>query len=192
MNPSQHDQNQESKQISTWAHRAWFGGGCAAALFSIAKSLKLFSDAPTSSWPWFTSTITAFAAYVAADLGTGIYHWSIDNYGSPKTPFFGSQIEGFLGHHQRPWVITKVQVAYNLHHAAAPVAVILFPISVLSGDPIMLMFLGVFGSSVIFNQQFHAWSHNPKGQLPAVVVALQDVGIILRRGGSRGTPLAAV
>ncbi|KAL8509978.1 hypothetical protein ACS0TY_016986 [Phlomoides rotata] len=149
MNPSQHDQNQESKQISTWAHRAWFGGGCAVALFSIAKSLKQFSAAPTSSWSWFTATITAFATYVATDLETGIYHWSIDNYGSPKTPFFGSQIEGFLGHHQRSWVITKVQVAYNLHHAAAPVAVILFPISVLSGDPIMLMFLGVFGSSVV-------------------------------------------
>lgn len=182
MKPSSQHENQESRQISTWGHRAWFGSGCAAALFSIAKSIILFSDTPTSSQPWFTAPITALAAYVAADLGTGIYHWSIDNYGSPKTPFFGSQIKGFLGHHDRPWLITKVPVADNLHQAAAPVAVILFPISVLSGNPVMLMFLGVFGVSVIFSQQFHAWSHTPKAQLPAVVVALQDGGIILRRG----------
>lgn len=37
----------------------------------------------------------AFFGYEFADFGSGVYHWSLDNYGSEKTPVFGKQIEGF-------------------------------------------------------------------------------------------------
>ena len=33
--------------------------------------------------------------YEFADLGSGVYHWSMDNYGSKNTPIFGTQIEAF-------------------------------------------------------------------------------------------------
>jgi hypothetical protein len=35
------------------------------------------------------------AAYVLSDLGTGIYHWFVDNYGDGNTPVFGRQIAAF-------------------------------------------------------------------------------------------------
>ncbi len=50
-----------------------------------------------------------------ADFGTGVYHWSVDNYGSGATPIVGDQIAAFQGHHQRPWTITQRQFANNLH-----------------------------------------------------------------------------
>jgi hypothetical protein len=56
-------------------------------------------------------------AYVLADLGTGIYHWGVDNYGDGSTPVFGRQIAAFQGHHQRPWTITQREFCNNLHQA---------------------------------------------------------------------------
>nr|UDV78663.1 fatty acid desaturase 4.1 [Perilla frutescens] len=171
-------QNEESRHVSTWAHRAWFGGGCATMLFSIAKSLILTGR---GSRPWLESMLAAMAAYLVADLGAGIYHWAIDNYGSAQTPIFGSQIEGFQGHHQQPWLITKTQLANKLHITAAAVTVAAIPINVLCNEPVLLLFVGVFSACIIFSQQFHAWAHTPKGKLPPLVVALQDAGIILRQ-----------
>jgi hypothetical protein len=32
------------------------------------------------------------AAYLLSDLGTGVYHWGVDNYGDASTPIFGPQV----------------------------------------------------------------------------------------------------
>ena len=61
----------------------------------------------------------AFAAYVLSDLGTGVYHWGVDNYGDGKTPVFGRQIAAFQGHHQRPWTITQREFCNNVHQVRA-------------------------------------------------------------------------
>ncbi|EYU33633.1 hypothetical protein MIMGU_mgv1a021842mg [Erythranthe guttata] len=45
--PSPQQENQESWQISTWAHRAWFTSGCAAVLLSLSKSVLLTAGAST-------------------------------------------------------------------------------------------------------------------------------------------------
>ena len=65
--------------------------------------------------PDFTSTLCLSVLAVSADFGTGVYHWSVDNYGSGATPIVGDQIAAFQGHHQRPWTITQRQFANNLH-----------------------------------------------------------------------------
>ena len=44
-----------------------------------------------------------------------MYHWGVDNYGDGSTPIFGSQIVGFQGHHQWPWVITQREFCNNMH-----------------------------------------------------------------------------
>ncbi|KAI3466236.1 hypothetical protein Pfo_022899 [Paulownia fortunei] len=176
--PSQNE-NQESWQVSTWAHRAWFTSGCASVVISLSKSLLLTARTPKSTWPWLESMFAALIGYVAADLGTGIYHWAIDNYGSAETPVFGSQIEAFQGHHEQPWAITKRQLANNLYISAALVTAAVLPINILSSDPVLLGFVGVFAGCIMFSQQFHAWAHTPKGKLPPLVAALQDAGIIV-------------
>lgn len=55
------------------------------------------------------------------------------------------------------------------------------PVTLLSGDAVLLAFVGVFAGCVMFTQQFHAWAHTPKGKLPPLLAALQDAGIMLPR-----------
>lgn len=62
-----------------------------------------------------SSGVIAASVWYCADFGTGVYHWSVDNYGSGATPIVGDQIAAFQGHHQRPWTITQRQFANNLH-----------------------------------------------------------------------------
>ena len=82
-----------------------------------------------------------------ADFATGVYHWSVDNYGSGATPIVGDQIAAFQGHHQRPWTITQREFAN--------------------------CFIATFVFMVAMSQQFHAWGHMKKSDLPAAVLALQ-------------------
>lgn len=169
--------NDPRKIVSTWYHHAWLASGCFSVLISLAKSITGASSSRTR----FELITSGLVGYVMADLATGIYHWAIDNYGCAKTPIFGSQIESFQVHHQIPWTITTRPVAYNLHVLAQGVTFMVLPVTLLSNDPVLLGFLGVFGGCVIFCQQFHAWAHGGKAKLPRLVVALQDAGIIVPR-----------
>lgn len=63
-------------------------------------------------------------AYLLSDLGTGIYHWGVDNYGDGNTPVFGRQIAAFQGHHQRPWTITQREFCNNLHQVRASCSIL--------------------------------------------------------------------
>ncbi|KAL3733527.1 hypothetical protein ACJRO7_022964 [Eucalyptus globulus] len=98
--------------------------------------------------------------YVLADLGSGVYHRGIDNYGDASTPVFGAQIEAFL-----PWTITRRQAANNLHALARAVAFVVGPIEFICNDPAMLGFVAC-----------HSWVHITKSKLPPLMVALQASG----------------
>lgn len=128
-----------------------------------------------------SSVLAAAAAYVLADFGTGVYHWAVDNYGDASTPIFGSQIDAFQGHHKRPWTITKREFANNIHALARPASFALFPFLLLPSNSVVDTFLGVFVACVVFSQQFHAWAHSKKKDLPALVVRLQDKGLLVSR-----------
>ena len=55
------------------------------------------------------------ASIILGDFGTGVFHWSVDNYGSIKTPVFGSVCAAFQGHHDTPWTITFRSFANNVY-----------------------------------------------------------------------------
>ena len=53
-------------------------------------------SACTPSLPLAAGLAAATAGGVLfADFGSGVYHWSMDNYGNSATPVFGKQIEAF-------------------------------------------------------------------------------------------------
>lgn len=164
---------------STWAHRAWLATGCTTVLATLANSAVASS---TGSHAWLEPVLAGYAGYVLSDLGSGVYHWAIDNYGGPRTPFFGSQIEAFQGHHKFPWTITRREFANNLHSLARAVAFAVLPFDLVCGDPTLLSFVGVFSGCVMFSQQFHAWAHMTRSKLPGVVVWLQECGALVARG----------
>ncbi|GBG00164.1 fatty acid desaturase chloroplastic [Raphidocelis subcapitata] len=164
---------------STAEHRAWTFGPMAlmGAALAVAGS---HVDGPGGA---LSAASAVLAAYVLSDLGTGVYHWSVDNYGDGSTPVFGRQIAAFQGHHVRPWTITQREFCNNVHQVFKPAA---YPAGgMLLLSPVLGVWPGFFLPSFLFlvcmSQQFHAWSHMKKSELPAAVVALQDAGVLIGR-----------
>ncbi|KAJ6753573.1 hypothetical protein OIU79_026410 [Salix purpurea] len=162
---------------STWSHRNWVATGCATVLVSLGKAIV----GAGHSHIWLEPMLAGYIGYVFADLGSGVYHWGIDNYGDGSTPFFGNQIEAFQGHHKWPWIITRRQFANNLHALARAVAFFVLPVDLVCNDPIVNAFVGVCSGCIMFSQQFHAWAHGTKSKLPPIVVAMQDAGLLVSR-----------
>uniref|UniRef100_A0A0D9X554 Lipid desaturase domain-containing protein n=1 Tax=Leersia perrieri TaxID=77586 RepID=A0A0D9X554_9ORYZ len=166
---------------STWQHRAWTLAGATAVLSSVTTSATTTS--PTSIAEPLAASLLA---YTLADLATGVYHWLIDNYGSPTTPLLGPQIAAFQGHHAHPSTITRRDFSNNLHSLARAVAFLLPPIdaalAAFTPDAASAhAFVGVFAASVAMSQQFHAWAHENPRRLPAGVAALQRAGVLVSR-----------
>ncbi|KAK9072278.1 hypothetical protein SSX86_008711 [Deinandra increscens subsp. villosa] len=163
---------------STWSHRAWVATGCTTVLATLASSVV----GSANEHMWIEPVLSGFMGYLFADLGSGVYHWGIDNYGDASTPVFGTQIDAFQGHHKWPWTITKRQFANNLHALARVVTYAVLPIDLLCHDqPVVMAFVGMASGCIMFSQQFHAWAHGTKSKLPPVVVALQDTGVLVSR-----------
>ncbi|KAH7292937.1 hypothetical protein KP509_28G004200 [Ceratopteris richardii] len=162
---------------STWEHRAWLATGNLAMIGLMAKAV----EASTTIADWGGMGAVSVAAYVIADLASGIYHWGIDNYGDASTPVFGSQIDAFQGHHKRPWTITKRQFSNNIHALARPAAFTIAPFLLLPGNAALDSFVAVFLACVVYSQQFHAWAHSKKKDVPEIVTKLQNAGLLVSR-----------
>lgn len=167
---------------SNWEHRAWTFGcmGLLAATWVQAVNQVLAAGAAGA---WSTFGLSFFAAYALADLGTGIYHWFVDNYGDGTTPVFGRQIAAFQGHHQRPWTITQREFCNNVHQVFKPAAfAAAFFLAISNLTPLWFnAWVAPFIFFVCMSQQFHAWSHMKKSELPGIVVALQDMNLLISR-----------
>ncbi|KAL9670426.1 hypothetical protein QQ045_007978 [Rhodiola kirilowii] len=160
--------------LSTWYQRAWVTSGCTTILISLAQ-------ATVDSNHLVETVVAALVGYVFADLGSGVYHWGIDNYGDASTPIFGSQIEAFQGHHRWPWTITRRQFANNLHSLAKVITFTVLPLDLIVHNQVAHGFISVCSFCIMFSQQFHAWAHGTKSRLPSPVVALQDMGVLVSR-----------
>jgi len=135
--------------------------------------------AATSSAP--AVALAALLGYIFSDLGSGIFHWSVDNYGNDKTPLVGGVIAAFQGHHLYPWTITKREFCNNIHKVALPTIPVQAALLAAPLPGSVDVFLAVFTACVVLSQQFHSWSHCRKSQLPAPVIALQDAGVLVSR-----------
>ena len=61
-----------------------------------------------------------FSSWVLADFGSGVLHWSVDNYGNGRTPIMGNIIAAFQGHHTAPWTITERGFCNNVYKLCVP------------------------------------------------------------------------
>jgi hypothetical protein len=81
------------------------------------------------------SLSTVLASYTLADFGSGVLHWSVDNYGNGRTPIMGSIIAAFQGHHSAPWTITYRGFCNNVWKLCIPFGIpTVGAISYLAGD----------------------------------------------------------
>jgi hypothetical protein len=69
------------------------------------------------------SLATVIASWIAADFGSGVFHWSVDNYGNGRTPVMGNIIAAFQGHHSAPWTITYRGFCNNVWKLCIPFGV---------------------------------------------------------------------
>ena len=123
------------------------------------------------------------ASVVVGDFATGVFHWATDNYGSIKTPVFGTVCAAFQGHHLTPWTITFrsfVNNVYKICIATVPVLLLLgigqvfFQMNALTN-----IFFVLFTNWWMLSQEFHKYSHMKK--VPPAVRWLQERNIILSR-----------
>lgn len=134
-----------------------------------------------ASCPDVASGLAAAAAgYLAADLGSGVYHWSVDNYGSISTPWLGHQIAAFQGHHAAPFTIARRGGFNN----AAPGAVAMMPfllamLALPACTGYVQLGWSAFVGSIFAAQPLHRWSHMPRSKMPAAIRLLQDTGIAI-------------
>ncbi|KAL7510865.1 hypothetical protein ACHAXN_010684 [Cyclotella atomus] len=114
------------------------------------------------------SLSTLLASYILADFGSGVLHWSVDNYGNGP----------FQGHHSAPWTITYRGFCNNVWKLCIPFGIpTVGAISYLAGDEHPL----VFCFTEIMSQELHKWSHMTVKETPALANTLQDLGLIISR-----------
>jgi ubiquitin-conjugating enzyme E2 variant len=160
-----------------------FQKGIVAAHFGfvLLNALRSLGDVHLSNPSDLVSmSLTVIASIILGDLGTGVFHWSVDNYGGLKTPVVGSVCAAFQGHHSTPWTITFRSFANNLYK----IAVVTVPtLALLSMAPVSgeaRLFFALFINWWLLSQEFHKWSH--MRQLPNESIRyFQDNGIILSR-----------
>lgn len=125
--------------------------------------------------------LLVISSWILADFGSGVLHWSVDNYGNGRTPIFGSLIAGFQGHHTAPWTITERGFCNNVYKLCLPFGIVPMTLINLIAGPFTTFFFTSFCVMEIMSQEFHKWSHMTKSQCPAWVNWLQDVGISVGR-----------
>ncbi|GAB5029511.1 Hypothetical protein NocV09_00101260 [Nannochloropsis oceanica] len=166
---------------STWVHRMHVATHyivTLVALQQVATSYVVKGGATPADLAMLMATM-AFSL-VFSDFFSGVFHWSVDNYGSGKTPVLGAVIEAFQGHHDAPWTITYREFCNNVHKITkitipAMMAVVLLHPS----NPLLTLFAILFFNLQVLSQEFHKISHLTKP--PAWAVMLQDMGLIISR-----------
>ena len=159
--------------VGTFLAHAWFA--------SHAISGMLSAHGGDVSWTAAHALSLIVASWVAADFGSGVLHWSVDNYGNGRTPIMGSIIAAFQGHHSAPWTITKRGFANNVHKLCIPFGVVPMGLITAIASPSTALFFTFFCVFEILSQEFHKWSHMTKGECPKWVNWMQSVGLSVAR-----------
>jgi len=127
---------------------------------------------------------TILSSWIMADFGSGVLHWSVDNYGNGKTPVMGGIIAAFQGHHSAPWTITEREFCNNVSKLCIPFGIpTVAAITALAGSqhPLVSLFFAVFCALEIGSQEFHKWSHMTPKQLNPLILAVQEAGLTIGR-----------
>lgn len=152
--------------LATMAGHAGFTGSAIATLIAQAGlGLGLLKAA-----------VLMYASWLLADFGSGVLHWSVDNYGNGKTPIMGSIIAAFQGHHAAPWTITQRSFFNNVYKLCTPFGFIPFVLLLPWLGAGATIFWSTFCLWEVLSQEFHKWSHQLKTETPKWVQWLQRNG----------------
>lgn len=152
-----------------------------AVFASLALSQMLANNAGDLALTTVQALALTISSWILADFGSGVLHWSVDNYGNGQTPVMGSIIAAFQGHHAAPWTITERGFCNNVYKLCLPFGLIpMTLINAISG-PFTTFFLASFCTLEIMSQEFHKWSHQLPSETPRWVNQLQAWGLTVGR-----------
>jgi len=157
----------------TFAAHAYFAASSFAQMLGV--------NGGNVAWTVAQALLLTFASWVLADFGSGVLHWSVDNYGNGKTPIMGSIIAAFQGHHSAPWTIAQRGFCNNVHKLCVPFGVVPMTLINFVAGPFTTLFLTMFCVFEIMSQEFHKWSHQLKSEVPGWVNVLQKLGLTIGR-----------
>lgn len=120
-------------------------------------------------------------SWILADFGSGVLHWSVDNYGNGRTPIMGGIIAAFQGHHATPWTITERGISNNVYKLCAPFGIAPMALISATAGPATTFFFTIFCVFEILSQEFHKWSHQLKSEVPDYVNWMQNAGLTVSR-----------
>jgi ubiquitin-conjugating enzyme E2 variant len=121
----------------------------------------------------------AAAGLVAADLVSGLVHWTADTWGHQSMPFFGRRfLKPFRVHHVNPGDFLRRDFVDCNGDVAMLVCPILLGACMLP-PRLLAAFLLAFGAATLPTNQVHQWAHQPEP--PRAVRWLQRRGFILSR-----------
>lgn len=151
-------------------------------LYGIGKAAARLACLPSSPIQVVVfSVVAVLLGAEFADFGTGVYHFSVDNYGSAQTPIVGNQIEAFQGHHEEPWTITHRDFCNNSFPTCIATMPFLVAFEIYCKAPYVLLWAVVACAGIAFCQELHKWSHTLRSQCNPVVNWLQDYGVLVSR-----------
>jgi len=164
-------------------------GQFSIAAYSILQILHTHSIVGTST-PMTAIGLTVLqtllltlTSWTVADFGSGVLHWSVDNYGNGRTPVVGGLIAAFQGHHSAMWTICERGFENNVHKLCIPFGVqTVLALKLLFGlNASATYFVTIFCVMEIMSQEFHKMSHSTKSDAGPIWNALQDNGLVIDR-----------
>ena len=124
-----------------------------------------------------TSLPLLVAAWIVADLLSGLAHWTFDTFGSLRTPLLGPAfIRPFREHHVDPAAMTRhdfVETNGSSCLACAPVLAV-----ALLASPAWQAFLVFLGLGILATNQCHKWAHMDAP--PRAVALFQKLNLVLK------------
>ena len=181
--PAELDADEAKWLFSTRAQRQTFATWAALEVALLCKAAAapgaLAAAAASPALAAAQGLALVAAAWLAADLVVGVFHWSVDNYGSGATPLIGHVIDAFQSHHERPWLITRGQFCTVVEGPCVTQMPLQAGALLLASSPGALLFWAAFAAMTVTAQLAHAWSHANRAALPPLVRALQDAGVLI-------------
>jgi ubiquitin-conjugating enzyme E2 variant len=159
------------------ATRALEAASLVAAVVLVALHVVRIAREPAAYGPWLVAVVAA--AWLAADLVSGLVHWTADTWGRQSMPLVGRRfLKPFRVHHVNPADFLRRDFVDCNGDVALLVCPLLLaawwlPPGLASG------FVAALGAAALPTNQVHQWAHMPRPPRP--VRWLQRRGLILSR-----------
>lgn len=164
-------------------HKAVCGVVAGATLWNVANIAGQIAALPGITSKVLATALTAgtaVAGWAAADLGSGVFHWAVDNYPTRKTPVIGNLAEEFQVHHHEPTSILARSTASNFAQVGMFAALPLLATAIVNPTAAVTAGLTSMMVGTSLSQASHRWTHDRNA--PGYTKVFQKLKLSQSRG----------